>query len=446
MKRKIATLLISSLLITPVQAFADTGIETTTYEVQITNENNEPKVVKEGVNPDSFFYVLDKLAENIQVTITFDSVKKAKLFLALAEERLSESNSMILKSKNELAEKALKEYQAKLDSAIDNTNKALENGKEISSITREIEDVTLSQREIIEKILNKLKDEIKETVQEELEKTYTKAEATKDVVSLVENTDGENDEEKDENKVEDKKEESSPENIVVEVIIKEEIEDEAIIQKAKDEKLNSRQMIAIISLAQQSGKPLEEVMDVFKSNGKGLGSTAIALGIAPKDALRGINNTFKEYKHQVKAIIKSNGDNISLEQLQEINKEIVGETETGDQETNTQETSKQGISDQKIDSKGKGTLIIINEEQDTKDNDKYSRIINLNVKAKEALEQAKKGQTNDKATKEIEKAEKKINKTIKKAEEKAKKFEEKNNGKSNGNSKNNSKNNGNKNK
>lgn len=434
MKRKVATLLISSLLMTPVQSFADTsGVEPTTYEVQI-NKENSTKESNKGINPDSFFYVLDKLAENIKVTLTFDSVKKANLFLAIAEERLGESYSMIVKSKNDLAEKALKEYQSTLDNAINTTNEAMENGKEVSNITKEIEDVTLSQREIIEKILNKLKDEIKDTVQEELEKTYIKAEATKDVVSLVEVTDKENDEEIDKNinqEIDDKKdeEESSPENVVIEVIIKEEIKDEAIIEKAKEEKLNSRQLIAIISLAQQSGKSLEEVIDVFKDNGKGLGSTAIALNLAPKDALRGINDTFREYKSQVKAIIKSNGGSFTLEQLEEINKEIVGEDKTDSTETDSlkagnQESNNQEAKNQNADKKG--TLIIINEEQDTKDNDKYSRIINLDVKTKEAVKQTKGKFTDDKVIKEIEKAEKKINKTIKKAEEKIKKFEAKN--------------------
>ena len=125
MNKKVATLLISSLLMVPVQSFADAGVETTTYEVQVNNENNNTKEVKEGVTPDSFFYVLDKLAENIKVTVTFDSVKKAKLFLAMAEERLGESSSMIVKSKNELAEKAIKEYQTTLDNAINTTNQAM---------------------------------------------------------------------------------------------------------------------------------------------------------------------------------------------------------------------------------------------------------------------------------------------------------------------------------
>ena len=442
MKRKVAALLISSLLMAPVQSFADSGVETSTYEVQINKENSNTEEVSKGITPDSFLYILDKLAENIKITITFDSVKKAKLFLAIAQERLGESNSMIIRSKNDLAEKALKEYQITLDNAINTTNEALENGEKVSDITKEIEDATLSHKEIIEKILVKLNNEIKDTVKEELENIYTKAEVTKDVVSLVEEVDEKNGEIQ-EKEIEEK---GSLENVAVEVIIKEEIKDESVIEKAQTEKLNSRQMIAIISLAQQSGKSIEEVIDIFKDNNKGLGSTALALGIAPKNTLKGINETFRKYKCQAKALIKSNGGNITLEQLEEFNEKIAKEVRSNSTENNStknnsiedsnnigndstaadiQKPSSQESTNQ--NSTNKGTLIIINEEQQgTNDDDKYSKIININVKAKETVKESKEKCTNDKTVKEAKKAEKKANKAIQKAEKKAKKFETKN--------------------
>ncbi|SCG82799.1 hypothetical protein DW1_1226 [Proteiniborus sp. DW1] len=54
MKRQVATLLISSLLMTPVQSFADAGVEPTTYDVKI-NKETSTKIANKGISPDSFF-------------------------------------------------------------------------------------------------------------------------------------------------------------------------------------------------------------------------------------------------------------------------------------------------------------------------------------------------------------------------------------------------------
>ena len=68
--------------------------------------------------------------------------------------------------------------------------------------------------------------------------------------------------------------------------------------------LNARQILVVHSLAKQTGKSFDEVLEVFISNGKGIGATAKALGLTPKTALKGINGTFKEVKSKYKMTLR----------------------------------------------------------------------------------------------------------------------------------------------
>ena len=64
--------------------------------------------------------------------------------------------------------------------------------------------------------------------------------------------------------------------------------------------LNVRQILSIYSLAEQTEKSFAEVLEVFLQNGKGIGATAKALGLAPKNALKGIKGVYKDIKNQIK--------------------------------------------------------------------------------------------------------------------------------------------------
>ncbi|HUV84425.1 MAG TPA: hypothetical protein VMV86_01885, partial [Methanosarcinales archaeon] len=68
--------------------------------------------------------------------------------------------------------------------------------------------------------------------------------------------------------------------------------------------LNTRQITALISLSEQSEKPLGEIIDLFISNEKGIGATVKELGLNTKDALKGINGSFKDTKSTIKNAFK----------------------------------------------------------------------------------------------------------------------------------------------
>ena len=67
---------------------------------------------------------------------------------------------------------------------------------------------------------------------------------------------------------------------------------------------NSRQILAIYAMALQTEKTFDEVLEVFRTH-KGLGSTAKALGLMPRDALKGVKAVFKAIKAEIKEEFKA---------------------------------------------------------------------------------------------------------------------------------------------
>lgn len=67
-----------------------------------------------GILPNSIFYPFEKLTENIQLTFTFDPVKKETLRLNIASERLSEAKTLMETGQTTAASRALDDYSRTL--------------------------------------------------------------------------------------------------------------------------------------------------------------------------------------------------------------------------------------------------------------------------------------------------------------------------------------------
>ncbi len=64
-----------------------------------------------GITPGSIFYPLERAAENLQLTFTFNPIKKEELRLEFATERFSEAKTLVDQGKTEAASQALSDYQ-----------------------------------------------------------------------------------------------------------------------------------------------------------------------------------------------------------------------------------------------------------------------------------------------------------------------------------------------
>ncbi|MDO8570747.1 MAG: DUF5667 domain-containing protein [Candidatus Daviesbacteria bacterium] len=67
-----------------------------------------------GFTPGSFFYPFDRIAENVQLTFTFDPAKKEELRLDIAQERLVEAKTLQDAGKTEAAAQAFNDYNKTL--------------------------------------------------------------------------------------------------------------------------------------------------------------------------------------------------------------------------------------------------------------------------------------------------------------------------------------------
>ena len=69
----------------------------------------ETELPSPGLTPDSPFYFLEMIAEEIGTFFTFGDLKKAERYAILAAERLAEVQAVVEKGKPEFAEKPLQD-------------------------------------------------------------------------------------------------------------------------------------------------------------------------------------------------------------------------------------------------------------------------------------------------------------------------------------------------
>jgi hypothetical protein len=315
MKKILAIVLALSMMLS-IPAFADTTTTTQTSATEATTTLTTTTLVQNaGITPDSALYALDKLIEKIQIAIITDAVKEADLIANIAQERLAESEAMADKANVELAQKALEEYQVDLEKAVAMIETAMEDGKEVSGVMKSINDANLEDAVVVAKILTSIPEEFRAEVKAGIEVLVKATEAANETAQVIEN----------------KEEENGIKQDITNKIIEEKVKDAALIAKINEAGLSTRQVIALISLSEQSKKPLAEVIDLFLQNEKGIGATAHELGLTTKDALKGINTSFKITKETIKDAFKEAIKVVETEDQTEVlslvNKSLDGQTE-----------------------------------------------------------------------------------------------------------------------
>jgi hypothetical protein len=349
------------------------GLQTEAATITTTTVTHRP-----GITPDSSLYALDRLAEKIQLALITDAVKGAELLARISLERLAESNAMMEKANVELAQKALNEYKVNLEKAVSNIEAAIEEGKQVAIVMESINSANIKDAAIVDKILVTIPEEYRNEVKTELEKLAVAAQATTEVAQVIEN------------KV---PEENSVKAEITMKYIEETVQDAVLSEKIKAAGLNTRQVIVVISLAEQANKPLGEVIDLFVAKEKGIGATAHALGLNTKDALKGINSSFKDAKATIKKAFK----------------EAIKVVEKADK--------------MEIEAIVNCSLADVDKKEEVKKvNEKLQKVVEEAKSQVEAITAATKSK---KAEKAVEKAEKKIKKAIEKVEKSIEKADKK---------------------
>lgn len=264
MKKRFMILVMAVLLAVSIPVFADEAANTA-----------DP-----GIKPDSPFYILDKLAEKIQIALITDAVKEAEAMASIAQERLAESKAMLEANNIEKATQSINEYRELMDKAMDIIDTAAKDGKAVVKTIDKIAEYDQEDEAAIEALLDKVPAEYKE----ELEKAI---EALPEEKPLKDSD------------TDEKAAQLDKVSTAAKILTKD-IQDKALLEKIQEARLNNRQLAALVSLSEQSEKDLNEVMDSFLANSKGIGKTILELGLAPKDAMKDINKTFRELKKEIK--------------------------------------------------------------------------------------------------------------------------------------------------
>jgi hypothetical protein len=283
MNKRILILVMAVLLAVSIQVFAE----------------ESAAITDPGIKPDSPLYTLDRLIEKIQIAIITDAVKEAEALAGMAQERLAESKAMVTENNIEKATTAVSEYKELMNKAIDVIDAAAKDGKAVTKTIDKIVKYDIEDEEILEKLMDKVPveytEELKKAIEALPEKESIKPETKEEVEKIS----------------------------AASVILTGELQDKALLEKIEKAELNNRQLAAAVSLSEQSGKTIGEVVDLFVTNEKGIGKTIIELKLAPKDAMKDINKTFKELKKELKTgLVKSEGLNNETDEKDRTVKEV----------------------------------------------------------------------------------------------------------------------------
>jgi type IV secretory pathway VirB10-like protein len=334
-----------------------------TVENEAATENEtaeETDLPEAGITPDSWLYGLDKFMKELRLLITFDAAEKAGLLDEISGERLAEAREMVEANKMKYGVIAMKAYKAALEKTVAALEDAILSEKDLGSVLEQLTRNQVEKEKLAAIILEEIPEELRDEIEKELQDTEDDLEVTIDVTDYddsdeedtdeidadtdtedadetstddesteenetteehSENTDEEADENEEEQVDEDEAKEDEEEQageeeakeeddenqapvlplkkLITVEILKEAIGEDAAQMYAKGE-LNLCQIMTIYSLAEQTEKTFDEVLDVFLENGKGIGVTAKALELHPKQALKGIKEVFKHAKKQIK--------------------------------------------------------------------------------------------------------------------------------------------------
>lgn len=276
MKKKIIALMITvaTTMTFPVTAFA--------------SDNTLPDP---GVTPDSIFYSIDKLGENIHLAFTSDPQKKATLLKSYAEERLAESKDMKDKKKSDLVKKTLNDYSDTIKNVTDQLDKAQSSGEDVSETVDDIDKTLKSDQEAVQDIASNLTTDVKDGVTSQIAETTGELGILKDTNDVLKQG------------IKDGASQSERKATELKTLTSY-VGDQSFMDKATQDGLNARQIVTLKTLADQTGKTLEDVLSVFESNNKDMGATLKALSVKPQEIYKNINTNFKDVKKDINTEFK----------------------------------------------------------------------------------------------------------------------------------------------
>ncbi len=152
------------------------------------------RLPKPEIMPDNPLYILKIWYEKIIIFISFGDVKRAERYSKLAEERLQEAEQMAKEGKNELAQRALVEYEKYLNKALEKADElkkqAQEEAKqkakdEINRALEKVSESTLKNQEVLLRIYQLVPEPAQEAIEKVIKLTKIGYERATEAVSGI---------------------------------------------------------------------------------------------------------------------------------------------------------------------------------------------------------------------------------------------------------------------
>ena len=133
--------------------------------VTLPNEVGTPiELPDPGLTPDSPFYFLERIFEEIGTFFTFGDLKKAERLVKLAAERVAEAKAVVEKGRAEVARIALRRYKEQLEKALAKAERARTKGQSISEVIEIVAQATAKHLTVLEQVLEKVPEQAKPAI------------------------------------------------------------------------------------------------------------------------------------------------------------------------------------------------------------------------------------------------------------------------------------------
>jgi len=262
-----------------------------------------------GLTPDSPFYLLEEIAEEIGTFFTFGDIKKAERYATLATERIAELKAMVEKGKSEAAEKALVRYQKQLESSLSRIKKAEEKGKDVSKVNEIVSEATGQHFIVLDQLLEICPEKARQAIVKAKEvsmngqRTALKALAKQDPEKAI--------------KINLKMVENRLEKAKEKAEKKETEEVEKAIEEFEDQEEFEKE---ILKTAQNSGKDVSSALQLSKeattSHLKTLSEVYKKVSPEAKPAIeKAMETSVKSYKNNVETFKEKEASDKSLQEM-----------------------------------------------------------------------------------------------------------------------------------
>ena len=122
-----------------------------------------------GILPDSPFYFVKGWGRTIRLFFTFDTQEKAKLALRFANEDALAIKKLCDKGECQLAEKHCEKFQEQFRRAIQWTERAREEGRDIEELIERLKENHLRQQQVLASVLEKAPEQASEGILKAIE-------------------------------------------------------------------------------------------------------------------------------------------------------------------------------------------------------------------------------------------------------------------------------------